>query len=85
MQAVRASSRWPIRVKDALGSARAMPFEAELVFGGVVNGLDPLPHPTEVPVPLPLVLAVRPDQRHLDLRGAPRNGDPWFHASLMTG
>lgn len=44
-----------------------MPFQGELVFEGVVDRLNPLPHPAEVPEPARLVLAVRPRQQYLDL------------------
>jgi hypothetical protein len=39
-----------------------MPFEAELVFEGLVDRLDPLPYPAEVAVAVGLVLAVRAQQ-----------------------
>jgi hypothetical protein len=47
---------------DALDGVGAMAFQAELVFEGVDDGLDPLADPAQVAEPVGLVLAVGADQ-----------------------
>src|SRR5262249_41044367 len=48
---------------DAVGGAAAVAFEVELALEGVVDRLDPLADPADVPVPGCLVAAVGADQR----------------------
>src|SRR5690242_19337335 len=54
---------------QALRGPAAVSFEVKLALEGVVDRLDPLPDPADGPVPGCLILAVRADQAHLELRG----------------
>src|SRR5918993_5694031 len=59
---------------DALDGVGAVAFQAELVFEGVEDGLDPLADPAQVAEPGRLISPVGADQPHLQLRDQLREG-----------